>query len=273
MKVFLYCLITILFLAGCSREKEVFLGNRSLSKKLVVQSYISPQDSVLIVTVRFSEALTRIISSNEGYNDLVDNAAVIISGNGNQQYSLTFKKNVGYISVPNSIPVIPDSTYFLSVTTPDGYHAESSCRVPLKNVDSSSIVLKEIKDKLYDLSWNNVDTGNQYYCLINNVVYVEGNQPPKFDNVNTWYGISNNNFSGRISTHNLRLSTKKYLSRGYMADLWICHTDFNFYEFTRTLLQQERDNQNPFGEPLPVYTNIKNGFGVFAALNKTIIYP
>ena len=273
MKVFLYCSIILLFLPGCSREKEVFLGNRSLPKKLVVQSFISPQDSVLTVTVRFSEALTRIISTNEGYADMVENAVVIISGNGNQHYPLTFKKNVGYISVPNLIPVMPDSTYFLVVTTPDGYHAESSCRVPLKNVDSASIVLKEIRDKLYDLSWNNVDTGYQYYCIINNIVYVEGNQPPRFDNVKTWYGISNNNFSGRISMKNIGLSTKKYLSRGYEADLWICNTDFNFYEFTRTLLQQEHDNQNPFGEPLPVYTNIKNGFGVFAALNKTIIYP
>ncbi len=273
MRVFLYCSITFLFLSGCSREKEVLLGNRSLPKKLVVQSYISPQDSVITVTVRFSEALTRIISSNEGYSDLVENAVVIISGNDNQQYPLTFKKNVGFVSGAFLLPIMPDSTYFLSVTTPDGYFAESSCRVPLKNVDSNSIVIKEITDQLYDLSWNNVDTGNHYYCLINNVVYVEDNQPPRFSNVNTWYGISNNNLSGRISMRNLGLSTRKYLNRGYEADLWICTTDFNFYEFTRTLVQQERDNQNPFGEPLPVYTNIKNGFGVFAALNKTIIYP
>lgn len=273
MKPLLFFLTAIAFLSGCNREKEVLLGKETLPKKLVIQSYISPQDSVTIVSVRFSEALTRIISSNEGYNDLVEDADVTITGNGNQHYSLTFKRDVGYISLPYQLPIMPDSTYFLSVTTPDGYRAQGTCRVPVKKVDSSSIVIQSLNNGAFDISWNNVDTGNQYYCLINNIMYVEANQPPHTQNSNRWYGITNNNLSGKILLKDLRISTNNTLNPGYKADLWICHTDFNFYEFSRTLALQDRDNQNPFSEPMPVYTNIKNGFGIFAALNKTILYP
>ena len=118
--LFLFCCFTIALLFGCIRKKEILLGNETVPKKLVIQSYISPQDSVTIVTVRFSEALTTFIPVNQGYNDLVPDADVVISGNGNQKFKLSFDNYLGYVSLPNELHIMPDSTYSLSVMTPDG---------------------------------------------------------------------------------------------------------------------------------------------------------
>lgn len=45
----------------------------------------------------------------------------------------------------------------------------------------------------------------------------------------------------------------------------------DFFEYHRTLLLQQAALDNPFGEPIAVYTNVENGIGVFAGYSNTVI--
>jgi hypothetical protein len=46
--------------------------------------------------------------------------------------------------------------------------------------------------------------------------------------------------------------------------LLLRHTDSTYYYFRKSLNLQARNKGNPFAEPVRVYSNVKNGFGIFA---------
>jgi hypothetical protein len=42
-----------------------------------------------------------------------------------------------------------------------------------------------------------------------------------------------------------------------------------FYDYQKSLTEHNRTDDNPFAEPIQVYTNVKNGFGCVAGYNRT----
>ena len=57
----------------------------------------------------------------------------------------------------------------------------------------------------------------------------------------------------------------------YSLEMALYEVDANYYTYHRTVRENARNDNNPFVEPTPTFTNIKNGLGCFAASNKTII--
>ncbi|RYU96314.1 DUF4249 domain-containing protein [Emticicia agri] len=53
--------------------------------------------------------------------------------------------------------------------------------------------------------------------------------------------------------------------------LEVLNTDKNYYDYHRAVRINNRQDGNPFVEPVPIPTNIKNGLGCFAATNKSIL--
>jgi hypothetical protein len=49
--------------------------------------------------------------------------------------------------------------------------------------------------------------------------------------------------------------------------LYLNHVDENYYRYRKTLDLQTLNKGNPFAEPITVFTNIKNGYGIFAGFN------
>lgn len=52
--------------------------------------------------------------------------------------------------------------------------------------------------------------------------------------------------------------------------LEVLNTEKNYYDYHRAVRVNNRQNGNPFVEPVPIPTNVKNGLGCFAASNKSI---
>ncbi|WP_420153812.1 DUF4249 family protein, partial [Siphonobacter sp.] len=46
---------------------------------------------------------------------------------------------------------------------------------------------------------------------------------------------------------------------------FVYHVDPNYYQFMESVKLQREVGDNPFAEPVPIYTNIKNGLGIFGA--------
>ncbi len=47
-------------------------------------------------------------------------------------------------------------------------------------------------------------------------------------------------------------------------------TSESYYNFRKSVVQQKLSEDNPFAEPVPIYTNIENGLGVFAGYSSSI---
>jgi hypothetical protein len=53
--------------------------------------------------------------------------------------------------------------------------------------------------------------------------------------------------------------------------LEVLNTDKNYYDYHRAVRLNNRQDGNPFVEPVPIPSNVKNGLGCFAATNKSIL--
>jgi hypothetical protein len=53
--------------------------------------------------------------------------------------------------------------------------------------------------------------------------------------------------------------------------LEVLNTDKNYYDYHRAVRINNRQDGNPFVEPVPIPTNVKNGLGCFAASNKSVL--
>jgi hypothetical protein len=80
----------------------------------------------------------------------------------------------------------------------------------------------------------------------------------------------------------IQLSGQAVLSNGYAytttfagepsyITLEVLNTDKNYYDYHRAVRLNNRQDGNPFVEPVPIPTNVKNGLGCFAATNKSIL--
>lgn len=112
---------------------------------------------------------------------------------------------------------------------------------------------------IYSAFWDEENRQTQYQSDINRDGTVfstpNGNMPLGFEAVNlnnkTYWAI----FAGEKST--IRLE--------------ILNTDKNYYDYHRAVRINNRQDGNPFVEPVPIPTNVRNGLGCFAATNKSIL--
>lgn len=50
---------------------------------------------------------------------------------------------------------------------------------------------------------------------------------------------------------------------------YLLHTDEHYFLYHRSVRNASYSQDNPFAEPVLVYTNVEGGLGVFAAYNRT----
>ena len=71
------------------------------------------------------------------------------------------------------------------------------------------------------------------------------------------------------------INGKQYFSqlvgRGFVATLELLNVDKNYYSYHRSVRTNSRQDNNPFVEPVPLYSNVTGGLGCFAASNKFIL--
>jgi hypothetical protein len=127
---------TILFSCNISLRNEVDanLINREAGK-LVVASFISPQDTVLAARIGVSNPVLGSVTATSGGLNPVTNAVVIIS-NGSRFAALRYVPNYNnlgfgiYIVSARDFPIVAGQTYKLTVETPDGKKVDAQCTIP-----------------------------------------------------------------------------------------------------------------------------------------------
>lgn len=262
----IYIICILIFVNSCTKDADVKLP--AVASKLVINSFLSPQDSLVKVTVTLSQPLYNNSNSGQYYN--VSDATVQIN-DGSVTKTLLYNSVTNYYYIPFSqLPIVVGNTYYLTVSTPDGKNVNASTSIPTANSTltfSSQVVIDPNQGDQYSITANWIDSpGTEDYYRI--AFYAKQFYPGDIDT--TYYSAFSDNFSDKDNdgkTFNQNFTVYSQNSTGSEGELYLIHATKEYYLF-HTKLADAAGSGNPFSEPVQMYSNINGGYGIFAGFNQ-----
>jgi hypothetical protein len=291
-----WLLLPLMGLAGCELTADNVKVPES-KPKLVVTSFISPQDTLLKVVVTksvpiYGQSTTLTGTPYPGGIPNVHDATVVLS-DGTTSVNLTTDGLGGlYVVQSDKLPILPGQTYYLTVSTPDGLQVKASCTVPTKandaitsiRIDSTtteSVPGYSYKEYSVSVEWQDMPGEGDYYRLFAERPYMYGTgyDPANPNKVDTLYSqiffgqgeeytkdagqdgrkfiVRDGNFQANTDNTSENFKVKREIN------ILLLTTDKNYYQYHRGIANYTYDN--PFAEPTLLYSNVEGGLGVFAA--------
>ena len=267
-------IVSLLFFSACEKPiSGVKLPH--IPERLVITSFISPQDTMIRVKVFHSFPLGKTRSNDD--NGEVLNATVLLS-NDIKEVSLLYDINeLSYVIDTDLFPVEAGKTYYLKVSTPDGKKVSANCTVPLfKNesqdiaeVINSGIPPNNVSMNEYKIKINFKDIAGEKNTYRVYGFYEVDNSGSQFDNEIIFKDniyINDQGLDGNLFT--IRGSFFKPENTEARITLQLINSDMPYYLY-HTSLQKYNSDDNPFSEPTLIYVNIEGGLGIFCAYNSS----
>ena len=299
-----FALLGVILFWGCTNlRNEISPGLLGIEPpKLVVTCFLSPQDTTLAVKVtRSSTVVGDSISLLQTSNN-VTNASVTLA-QGDRSVTLRYDNRPvdstsvqDYYSISARLfPIIVGQTYTLTVVTPDGQRASSTCTIPAA-VFPTAITFDSLNDtqnrtqvRRYFVKSQWQDPANQanYYQVVGIFRYTtptvtkeEKYNSLTFDDDNrglfTDAGLDGTTFvSGRafVATSSSSSQQSSFYNQYKTAVVTVnlMSIDQAYYRFQEAIIRQRRSRNNPFAEPVLIPSNIAGGLGCFAGYNNAIL--
>jgi len=286
VKIFLISIFT--FALTCSCQKEVDnVKFPEYKSKLVISGFLSPDETTHYISVLDNQIIYG--------NPYVPYDPGTISGtisNGIKEISLRsiFKKFtnsqdsafLGFVFTSSELLVQDGMTYTLKVKSDKGLSVESSCTVPLKkNLFPSLDTVRITGTNSYDNSqysylqsdfhFTDIDGEENYYAVLGQVTRYNSKityfQSANTNLVDPKYGCFNDK---DIEGERLKIPLGTIYPKLYANDdsaflkIYLLNTDKPYYDYHRSILNYN-SGETPFTEASPIYSNIKEGLGIFAA--------
>jgi hypothetical protein len=260
---YLIILLPILAMSAC--RKEVNLKLPEAASKPVVFAYISPDDT--IIKVKVTRSMPLFEPFKEENFEPQSNAKVFLSYSG-KEVQLAFNSFTGNYEINTEAFAIEyGMTYKLKVTLQNGQTAEGETRVPSKavKINNAHYSLRAINTSTIlnvFVSYNDDPSNANYYSLFVSSIDTTG-----LDTIYT--GIDGREFSpspevqGGEQKLMLGLYDSVSVKRAIGFDCYLLNCSKEYYLFYKSVYSYS--GGSPFSEPVPMYSNILNGFGVFAA--------
>jgi hypothetical protein len=284
IKIFISLIISSLALWSCnSFVTEIDPSELpSTDSRLVLSCYISPQDTV--IAAKLTE--TKTVISTGGTRADITNATMKIS-DGTKTVPLIYDNNLLYYrALPSQMKIEVGKSYFMTVSTPDGRSVSSKCTVPPSitikeiKVDSGTAVTlkglnaREVKEYYLKLIWQDLPGSVDYYRGFG---FVQGTFKDRNNTVTQrtdgvdFTGADDKNSDGQLLTLNVIYQPARNSTAATIQKLTVglFHADINYFNYHESLRKQRGNNNNPFVEPVLLYTNVEGGFGCFGAYNAT----
>lgn len=255
--------------SACEKDADVELP--VVESKLVISSFISPEDTIVKVGVTISQPLYN--NSNSNQYSAVSYATVQIT-NGTTVQTMAYNADKNYYFVSAAIfPITVGTTYNLTVSTPDGKNANASTSIPAQNatlIYTAEAVNNQSNGDTYAFrtEWNDIPGAEDYYRLVyyDRFVY-------DFDTI--YQEAFSNNFSDKDkdgTTMKEQFEIYAYSGAGFSnGELHLIHASKEYYLYHKKLTEAAFSG-GPFSEPVQMYSNINGGYGVFAGYNPYKIY-
>lgn len=269
-------LISVLAVVFSSCEKTVDnVKLPDISPVMVAQSFLEAnQDTIKLYLSRSNPIF---YNSSNGFSD-VPNADVYIS-DGSTKLKLPFFAGIDqwtngyYLSNTGGLKLLPGVDVSLKIIDANGDSIWSNCRIPdvpkyeisFLRIDSTKSEWDNTYNFDYSFKFKSLnDEAKNYYHIEAMGYYSEfGNN--YYDNL---YDESGD--YGHYQVGNNKSTTIHYNTWNNRLDsivFYVLNTDEAYYLYHKTAKQLSNDN--PFSEPVIVYSNIENGLGAFCAFSRS----
>ena len=287
-------------LASCIKEIEEDFGHES---KIVVFSYLTDKDSVLAVELLNNVPANSkyITTSKDSFPYIVDALVIIKSELGVEKQLIYDALSRRYTLGANDFKLEPGVSYVLTASTPDGRQVTSFMKMPSSissvsfQIDTTAAAYQEAgtngntllqmkKNIGYSVTFN---ANGDYYFVYASVfysnyyktattdttvhlsrrVYINNDRKPTQYNGNTTLTIKNDLDNAEfppIETFSISVDSVK---------VFVVSAKEDYYRFLNSVEKQYNVSNDPFAEPILLYSNITGGLGVFTGLtvNSTTI--
>jgi hypothetical protein len=263
-------LLFALIVLGCEKDANIKLPKAE--PKLVIGSFISPQDTIIKVTVSKSTPIFNQNNTN-GQNTVLTDASVILSS-GSKSIQLPYNSIERSYQVDASLfPILAGNKYHLSVTTPDGFKASASCIIPLLPVNSlqlsidSAIVNENGVNQIrynFTASWNDTPGRADYYRIVGEKLLYD-TYAMQYSYMTAVSALTTDAYEDG------KTLTRKYgfpyeYRRLISLDVYLLNTDDAYYKYFDS--RSKFSGDDPFSEPVQIFTNVTGGLGIFAGFQQ-----
>jgi len=240
--------------------------------KLVVTSFISPGDTVSYITVSSNRRIFGELNQGEDPGNLTGYLS-----DGFREIEMDTTRS-GFKFSPGKMMIEEGRTYTLRIQSDKGMVTEASCTVPFNRkieieVDTFSRTVNypgmpEGKKYLADIYLDDYADEENYYRLFGEQV-VYGQNFGQYQFQMPFYelgakGFSDSGWDGKRSLINTVNFYNPIKSDSSFLKLKIMYTDKSYFIYHKSLDNYSND-ENPFAEISPVYSNVTGGLGIFAA--------
>ena len=284
--------LTIVFAIGC--RKEIPFNAEVTTPKLVVNSLFA-SDSTWAVHV--SRSLSVI---DQGNLDNIENATVVIS-NSSGAVLETLTHNGGGNYVGAQMPQV-GQTYRVDVAAPNFTAVYGEDVVPdvvnVQSADTMSTTVGEQDLLVAQITFTDPAGINNYYRFSVEMGYWEywpgsfGGMDSTYYEEQVWLQLSDPSFEGAGNnswrdtgimsdllfdgqTKTVDLPISKWLFGGgdvriEFIDVYFSNVSESTHFYNRSFQLYQETHGNPFAQPVQVYSNITNGFGVFGGVHTEV---
>lgn len=272
-------IILVILLSSC--EKPIVFTEEIKEPKLVINSFFNPDSTW---TIYLSHSLTVI---DQGELDPVDNATVKLFENEEFIANLDLAANGKYVS---AMKPLENKKYRIEAEAPGYKKVSSISNVPKESIQVLSIDTSRVNffDEEYlkfKIEVNDVGEELHYYG-IRLFGFNEGYLSPVYFrsadpvlNVGSDYvesaTFTNELFTNSVTTIELSADVLMYDGSGFIFDRIILVIETfseEAYLYNRSYEAYQTAIDDFFAQPVQVFSNIENGFGIFGGF-RTLEYP
>jgi hypothetical protein len=265
---FSYLLIFLTF-TGCELEvKNIKLPE--FQKKLVINSFISPYDSISFVSVSSNQKIYGELNET-----VLPGLISVIISNGQETVSLK-DINGRYYFRPEDMLVEEGKTYILKVTAENGLYAEATCTIPISrelypeadtvwelNQYSWMPGIHNIKTKIYITDPAGEANYFRFYCKeLEFYNGIKSAMPAWSEEAEILNDIGKD--GQKIFVNSVNVTEPSADCDSSFLIFYLLQTDKAYFAYHYSL-DHYSGGDDPFTEIFPAYSNIEGGLGIFAS--------
>jgi hypothetical protein len=299
-KIILLELITILILAAC--EKVVPVNVPKKEPRLVISAWLNKDKAI---EVRVSKSLHILEASSLGPQGqqqfMITDAKPVVYENSISIDTLVYNQQEFIYKSPRNVKIRDGYTYSIKVTAPGYKEVTAQTNVPVQSAIAGLSRVKNARknsdgEELDDVTIKLDDPPGTNYYLVRIFSATFNTMNPEFaiscvsSTDKDLEAVSEDgdplgescldgnslvmkdvNFNGRqkqlkISVESFLLQEQKYQnrppSRPYVK---VYQVTQDYFKYVKSLSAYQNSSDNPFAEPINVYSNVANGYGIFSA--------
>lgn len=268
----------LMLIAGCETNADVNLPE--YPAKLVLSGFITPQDDTIRIRVRRSQPIFQ--QSNTNVADPVTDAIVTLFGN-NTSVQLMYNSNNQYYQISSTaFPIFAGNTYRIVVQTSRDATVDAETTVPLNppsnfnpsanyttDTTSNPGLIEINADLRY--AFTDLQGERNYYMIYSLAQVYDSLLADTLPDISFISLENDNNRDGnaingveQFSFNNTFPQTGRVLLG---TSISVLNASREYYEFHKSVLSGNNGG-DPFSEPTLIFTNVNQGYGVFAGANR-----